>query len=67
MTRFNLGGANWRAEDGAIMADRRPGNEPTYYLLTRNSCKEFQPHIEFWVSEDANSGIYMRCASVRPL
>ena len=63
----NVGGANWRAEDGAIVADQRPGKEPTYYLLTRNSYKDFQLHIEFWVSEDANSGIYMRCSSARPM
>jgi hypothetical protein len=63
----NLGGANWRAEDGAIMADRRPDTQPTHYLLTRNSYKDFQIHAEFWVSEDANSGIYMRCSSARPM
>jgi hypothetical protein len=63
----NLGGANWHAEDGAIMADHRPDTQPTHYLLTKNSYKDFQLHIEFWVSEDANSGIYMRCSSVRPM
>ena len=63
----NLGGANWRVEDGAIMADRRPDTQPSHFLLTRNSYKDFQIHAEFWVSEDANSGIYMRCSSVRPM
>ena len=62
-----VGGANWRVEDGAIMADRRPDTQPTHYLLSRNSYKDFQLHVEFWVSEDANSGIYMRCSSVRPM
>jgi hypothetical protein len=62
----NVGGANWHAEDGAIVADRRPGAEGTF-LVSRNSYKDFEIHTEFWVSDDANSGIYMRCANVRPL
>jgi hypothetical protein len=62
----NLGGANWRAEDGAIVADRRPGTDSTF-LVSRNSYRDFQLRVEFWVSDDANSGIYMRCAEVRPM
>ena len=60
-------GLNWRAADGAIMADRRPDTLPTHFLLTRNSYKDFQLRIEFWASDDANSGIYMRCSSARPM
>jgi hypothetical protein len=63
----SVGGANWRVEDGVIMADKRPDTQPTHYLLTRNSYKDFQLHVEFWVSEDANSGIYMRCSNARPM
>jgi len=63
----NLGGANWRSEDGAIVADSKPGPENTYYLLSKNSYKDFQIRAEFWVSDDANSGIYMRCSGARPL
>jgi hypothetical protein len=62
----DLGGANWRAEDGAIVADRRPGTDSTF-LLSKNSYTNFRIHAEFWVSDDANSGIYMRCAAARPL
>ena len=62
----NLGGANWRAEDGAIVADRRPGSDSTF-LVSKNSYRDFQIHAEFWVSEDANSGIYMRCSDARPM
>jgi hypothetical protein len=62
----SLGGANWRAEDGAIVADKRPGNDSAF-LLTNNSYKDFQIRTEFWVSNDANSGIYMRCSDVRPM
>ena len=63
----NLGGANWRAEADAIVADRRPGTEGTHYLTTKNTYKDFRLHAEFWVSDDANTGIYMRCSDVRPM
>jgi hypothetical protein len=63
----NLGGANWRAEADAIVADKRPGTEGTNYLTTKVPYRDFQLHAEFWVSEDANSGIYMRCSEVRPM
>ena len=37
MENFNkLGGANWRAEGGAIVADKSPDNS---YLVTKNSYK----------------------------
>ena len=62
----DVGGANWRAEDGAIVVDRRPGTEAAF-LVSKNSYKDFQIRVEFWVSDDANSGIYMRCADVRPI
>lgn len=52
------GDANWRAEGGAIVADRgKPG-----FLVTKNSYKDFELRIEFWADHDANSGIYMRCS-----
>jgi hypothetical protein len=63
----NMGGANWRSEGDAIVADRRPGPEPTYYLATKNTYRDFQVHAEFWVSDDANSGIYSRCTDARPM
>jgi hypothetical protein len=60
------GGANWRVEDGAIVADKRPGAAGAF-LVSRQSYKNFELHVEFWASHDANSGIYMHCASVRPM
>jgi hypothetical protein len=62
-----VGGANWRAEADAIVADRRPDALGTHYLATRNSYQDFQLRAEFWVSEDANSGLYVRCSEVRPM
>jgi hypothetical protein len=58
--------ANWRAEDGAIVVDRRPGTENAF-LVSKSSYKDFQVRAEFWVNDDANSGIYMRCSEARPL
>ncbi|MDX1490737.1 MAG: DUF1080 domain-containing protein [Pseudohongiellaceae bacterium] len=53
-----VGGANWRTADDAIEAVEGNG---TGFLLTKNSYDNFKLLIEFWVSDDANSGIYMRC------
>ena len=56
---FNIvGEANWSAADGAIQATEGAG---TSFLLTKDSYSNFVLRIEFWVSDDANSGIYMRC------
>ncbi|MGE0061068.1 MAG: DUF1080 domain-containing protein [Xanthobacteraceae bacterium] len=55
-----VGETNWRVEDGAIVADKRTGKTPAY-LLTKEKYKDFQVYVEFWSSDDANSGIYMRC------
>jgi hypothetical protein len=55
-----LGNSNWRAEDGAIVADRNPDKTPSY-LVTRTSYGNFVIRAEFWASHDANSGIFARC------
>ena len=61
----SIGGGNWRALDGAIVADDKLSSDA--YLVSHNSYKDFQIHAEFWVTADTNSGIYMRCADVRPI
>jgi Domain of Unknown Function (DUF1080) len=53
-----VGDANWRAEDGAIAADKGKGG----HLVTKNSYKDFQLRVEFWADHTTNSGVYMRCA-----
>jgi hypothetical protein len=55
-----IGNSNWRAEDGAIVADRNPDKTPSY-LVTRTSYANFVIKAEFWASNDANSGIFSRC------
>jgi len=59
-----VGDANWRAVDGAIQADQKTekGNS---FLVTKNSYTDFQIRVEFWASDDANSGIFMRCAAAQ--
>jgi hypothetical protein len=63
LENFNrVGDANWRVEDGAIMADHKD-SKPSAFLMTKESYTDFEIRAEFWVSHDANSGIYMRCAN----
>jgi len=55
-----VGETNWRIEDGAIVADKRTG-EGAARLVTKAKYKDFQVYVEFWASDDANSGIFLRC------
>jgi len=55
---FNpIGDANWRAENGAIVADKGKGG----YLVSKNSYKDFQIRAEFWADTTTNSGVFIRC------
>jgi hypothetical protein len=54
---FNkIGDANWRVEDGVIVADKGNG-----FLVSKNSYGDFQIRAEFWVEPDSNSGVFIRC------
>jgi hypothetical protein len=54
---FNkIGDANWRIEDGAVVADKGDG-----FLVSKNAYTDYQIRAEFWVDSDANSGIFIRC------
>jgi hypothetical protein len=55
-----VGETNWRVEDGAIVADKRTSEIPAH-LVTKTKYKDFQIYVEFWASDDANSGIFIRC------
>lgn len=63
----NMGGANWHSEGDAIVADKRSNNDDTNYLATKGTYRDFHIRAEFWVSDDANSGLYVRCSDVRPM
>ena len=51
------GEANWRVEDGALVADKGKGG----HLVSKDSYKDFEIYAEFWTDEKANSGIFIRC------
>lgn len=53
-----IGSANWRQQDGALVADK--GGKEASYLVTRQSYTDFVIYAEFFVNEDANSGIFIR-------
>ena len=55
-----VGKANWAMKDGALVADKLDGKDPSY-LVTKISYKDFQIRAEFWTDEEANSGIFIRC------
>jgi len=52
---------NWRMEDGAVVADKKPA-KGTAHLVSKAKYKDFQIYAEFWASDDANSGIFIRCS-----
>ncbi len=52
-----LGDANWRVENGLLLADRGGIS----FLVSRDSYRDLELRAEFWVSDDANSGIFLRC------
>jgi len=55
------GETNWRLEDGAVVADKRT-SKGAAHLVSKKSYKDFMLHVEFWASDDANSGIFIRCS-----
>jgi len=55
-----VGESNWHIADGAVVADKMAGKEAGY-LVSKKAFKNFIVRVEFWPSDDANSGIYFRC------
>ena len=54
-----VGDANWRAEDGAVVADKGKGG----FLVSKSSYKDFQIRVEFWADHTTNSGVFIRCTN----
>ena len=54
-----VGEANWSAIDGAIQATQ--GGKESAYLVSKATYKDFVMRVEFWASDDANSGVFLRC------
>jgi hypothetical protein len=51
-----IGDANWRAEGGAIVADKGKGG----HLVSKNPYKDFEIYAEFWADQTTQSGIFFR-------
>ena len=54
-----VGEADWTATDGAIQATQ--GGKTAAFLVSRNSYTDFAMRVEFWASDNANSGVFLRC------
>lgn len=51
-----VGDANWALADGAVQATAGAG-----FLVTPAPYRDFQITLEVWASDDANSGVFIRC------
>lgn len=51
-----IGNANWRLQDRMAQAELGDG-----FLVSRASYQNFHLVAEFWVDDEANSGIFFRC------
>jgi Domain of Unknown Function (DUF1080) len=54
--------AIWRIEDDSIAVEKMDKDPKAIVsLVSKQSFTNFELRAEFWVSDDANSGIYIRC------
>jgi len=63
MNNWGMSGSvgNWRAEGGAIQADKFvSGGKVASVLVSKRSFKDFELRVEFWAGDDTNSGVYLR-------
>ncbi len=51
-----IGDANWRSEEGVIVADAGKGG----YLVSKSAYGDFRVRAEFWADHATNSGIFFR-------
>jgi hypothetical protein len=51
-----IGTANWRLEDGALVADSGNG-----FLVSKDDYADFDLRVEFWIEAKTNSGVFIRC------
>jgi hypothetical protein len=61
-----VGEANWRVEDGAIVADKLTSKSAAH-LVSKTKYKDFMIYVEFWSSDDANSGVFLRCQNPKEI
>ena len=51
-----IGTANWRLENGMIVADNGNG-----FMVSQTGYRDFDLRVEFWVEAKTKSGVYIRC------
>ena len=61
-----VGQSNWHLAEGAVVADKMEGKEAGY-LVSKKVYKDLVLRVEFWPSDDANSGIYFRCLDAKKI
>lgn len=54
-----IGDAQWTRSDGTIEVG--PGGKTMSFLVSKSAYRDFHARVEFWASEDANSGVFLRC------
>jgi hypothetical protein len=52
-----VGDANWRADGGAIVADKA---SRTSFIVSKKSYGDFELYAEFWADHTTNSGVFFR-------
>jgi hypothetical protein len=57
-----IGDANWEVADGVMQASKGTG-----FLVTPAAYGDFQITLEFWVTDDANSGVFIRCSDPKTI
>lgn len=57
-----IGDANWRVEDGAIVADKA---KVASYLISKESYRDFEVEAEFWADHTTNSGVFLRLSNTK--
>ena len=63
LTGWNVvGNANWEVVDGVMQATSGNGN-----LVSTASFGDVQIVVEFWVDDDANSGVFFRCTDLKTI
>jgi hypothetical protein len=58
-----VGDANWTITDGVLSADKGGSS----FLMSNDSYRDFDLLAEIWVSDNANSGIFIRCSDRRQI
>jgi hypothetical protein len=51
-----IGTANWKLDDGSVVADNGNG-----FLVSKYAYTDFQLRVEFWIEDKTNSGVFIRC------